>query len=385
MSTSMNLSGNILSAINVPEGTERLDLSGNGLRSLKELKLPSTLKTLNLICNDIRKIGEGVFPEGLEALYLSKNFNLKQGEIVPNIMTLSNLTHLALTGIFMSYENFACIRSLQHLKSLHSPIITGKVSRGYLHTFKEDIEFPENLEFLTMRYCPKIKSWGQLILPGKLKSIWIENDSGNNRFEYKKVEVQTLPLLHFPEGVEEIHIKSYDLVTVIEDIQFPQSLRSLDLGGNDLGDGRVLSSLPDLEDLDLGFCKIESLEYLNMPSLMKLDLTLVGRLTNISNFQIPDGLKYTFNNCVKSSASHTRRRNKSGIIVDNKTAVGITFRNYLFGKVWHAPITWKEDDVNSEYNRRCSLAFFEKEFMKAMVNRDVYLEELERENWELFR
>ena len=393
---SIDLSANILSAINVPEGTERLDLSRNKLGSLKGLKLPSTLKTLNLTDNDIQKIDEGTLPGGLETLYLAKNFNLQQKGLMVNIMSLTNLSHLHLTGIFMSYETFACILPLQNLKTLHSPIIVGEVSRGYPSTskphvkfFNGDIRFPESLENLVIKCCPKIKSWGQLVLPERLKSVLIDNYCQCDGFIYSgDVKVQTLPLLRFPDGIEEIRVKSYDLRLVIGKIQFPSSLKSLNLSGNDFSPSwqytsSVLPLLPDVEELNLWNCGLKSIDELTIPSLTKLNITR-NSIKDISGFQIPRGLKYTFISTRKISRSNgttfTRRRHKSGIQIGNND----TIRQYLFGRVWHAPFTWKEDDVHSEYNKSCSLAFFEKEFEEAMIRRDAYLEEVERESWELF-
>ena len=219
-----------VSSLNVPKRIRSLFLSGNSISDLSELTLPSKLKLLELSDNLISDISQLQLPESLKRLFLERNTisDFSSLKDHPGITFLgigdmgldssfdfdtlpTNLTFLSISASEFVSLDLAKYTNLTDLN------IKSNVSLDYLQT-----SLPASLKSIAFGNVTAPDDFTGLVLPEGLETISLFADFLSNE------ELQTLVL---PPNVKKIDL-SQNLLTSIDDIEFPDSLRKLNLKKN---------------------------------------------------------------------------------------------------------------------------------------------------------
>ena len=219
-----------VSTIIIPNRIRNLDLSDNQIIDLSNLVLPDKLKTLDLYDNQISDISVLKLPDNLTRLFLERNTIIDFSSLKdhPSIFFLGigdmnldssfdfDTLSTNITFLSISASDFVSL-DLAKYTNLTDLNIKSNVSLDYLQT-----SLPASLKSIAFGNVTAPDDFTGLVLPEGLETISLFADFLSNE------ELQTLVL---PPNVKKIDL-SQNLLTSIDDIEFPDSLRKLNLKKN---------------------------------------------------------------------------------------------------------------------------------------------------------
>ena len=212
------------STIEIPKCTRRLILDGNPLESLEGLELPPKLKELTLNSTLLDDFSPLLGFENLMSLNIALN-ELNEQSVFSGIP--KTLKELGLGGnLFQTID----LTEFTELKSLNTKGMFD-ITRGatdFLLDFSQ-VLLPESLETLLLTGSDfGAIDYSDLVLPEGLKKLDLATGS---------IEETDLATINFPPNLRNLKLKRNN-ITTLDGIEFPESLRVLNLQLNPIADDK---------------------------------------------------------------------------------------------------------------------------------------------------